>query len=1111
MFPDVDLATEVKVLGTHALMDRVIAKLSTPIPTLQIQPPQDRLASWRKALHLPASAVPARRQAIEMTAGTFVVKAIRTSRVIEIQCDSTDPNLAAAFANTMASEYIEQSIEIKVEGGAAHRRSGSRVSSTKSKPRSKNRKISCRAMRHPSTWFFRETKTAATYRRNGSAKSRRNSLMTLAAGRSGNFMTAGSLLRLAVSGLPPDALGQVVDDATLRVIDSKLVDLRREQAELTATLGPAHDRVRKVRAQIAEMEADQKKSRERIVDRISNDFREAERREKLLQAAYQAQSGILSEQASKITHYNILKREVETNRQLYDSLLQKVKEASISAALRASNIQVIDAAKAPRGPFAPDMKQGASLGMLFGLFGGIGLVMVQEKLKRCVETPGEAAVYLDTPELGVIPSWSIDRAADRQGRKRFLATGYRKENGGAPVSVFQRSESLAAEAFRVILTSLLYIGRKRPSQVLVVGSPGASEGKTTVIANMALGFAETNRSVLLIDCDMRRPRLHELFDVSNETGLADLLSRKEPLQARDLIRAVCSFEVRGRERPDERQAGDGSGKSASLHATGRVDCARERTVRRGSDRHTAHAASGRRPHCGLACRWRAVGDSFEPDTARFGNRCEAPPCGRRYPPLRIRAERLESQGGRLLRIRELRPLLLFVLFEGHSVETAVSAGMRNSTIVAPITLVVLYACFEYGGVTPREWGYCLMAIVGCSLALWLPVRAGQSAPPLHTALLSGLILAVLAVGAQLVPLRLEWLRVIDPARAELLAGLNRAGVGSSDWAPTSVAPSLTFAHLQRLLSYILMFFMARELSWRMPARKWLLAIPVITAGTLEAVLGLAQYFGGAARATGTYVNPNHFAALLHMALPLTVMLAAEYVKRSLALACLFMTCSAVILAGALYSLSRMSFVTVLACGGILALLGWRRHRMWSAGARADTGYSDRVCPARNGAERSWWIASLSKTDRPVTPELRSQFREGSRCDLIVAYPVFGCRIGRLWLGDTQKFRDSAPSLVDFAHNDYLQIFAETGLVGAIPLFFCAAWLFVTPWRVALAGSRSKYRLLAVACAASLSAAALDSTVDFDFYVPANMLVAAWIAGLSLPNRVRVGDKPSNRS
>jgi uncharacterized protein involved in exopolysaccharide biosynthesis len=112
MFPDVDLATQVKVLGTRSLLDRVIAKLDGD-PELRIQAPVDRFATGRQALHLPSIAAPGRRQAIEMAAGTVAVKPIRNSRVIEIQCDSEDPRLAALFANTLAQEYIEQSVETR--------------------------------------------------------------------------------------------------------------------------------------------------------------------------------------------------------------------------------------------------------------------------------------------------------------------------------------------------------------------------------------------------------------------------------------------------------------------------------------------------------------------------------------------------------------------------------------------------------------------------------------------------------------------------------------------------------------------------------------------------------------------------------------------------------------------------------------------------------------------------------------------------------------------------------------------------------------------------------------------------------------------------------------
>jgi hypothetical protein len=251
--------------------------------------------------------------------------------------------------------------------------------------------------------------------------------------------------------------------------------------------------------------------------------------------------------------------------------------------------------------------------------------------------------------------------------------------------------------------------------------------------------------------------------------------------------------------------------------------------------------------------------------------------------------------------------------------------MRERLLLGILTFVMGYACFAHGGVTPAEWGACMIAIAGCAFALWFPWRGGGFAPPLHPILLVALTLAPVSAAIQLLPLPVSWLQVIDPTRAELLAGLNGLGgvAGSkSHWAAISVAPPVTFAELERILTYITMFFLAREFSWRMPARQWLLAVPVVMVGTLEAALGLAQYFGGAGRATGTWVNPNHFASMLHMAFPLAAMLAVRNVRRrAVALSCLLMTCSAAILFAAFCSLSRMGLATVLACSALLAGAG----------------------------------------------------------------------------------------------------------------------------------------------------------------------------------------------
>jgi O-antigen ligase len=318
-----------------------------------------------------------------------------------------------------------------------------------------------------------------------------------------------------------------------------------------------------------------------------------------------------------------------------------------------------------------------------------------------------------------------------------------------------------------------------------------------------------------------------------------------------------------------------------------------------------------------------------------------------------------------------------------------------------------------------------------------------------------------------------------------------------------VAPSLTFAQLERLLTYLLTFFLAREVSARPPERNWLPAAPVIAVGTLEGLLGLTQYLMGMGRAYGTYVNPNHFAALMHMALPMAAMGAAFAVRRRhgeltamrVALACLLMACSAILLFGSLFSLSRMGLACVLAEGAVIGFL---------AIAQARKGFRSLAIPVGILAVALALVLIASPgalADRfrgpgvgPLTDDARAAFR-AETLRLFAAYPWFGCGLGG-YVSAIQKFRHSAPTaLLDFAHNDYLQLLAELGLFGFAPLALSAGWIFAAPWRAARNALRSRDRYLAIACAASLSGIALDCAVDFDFYIPANMVVAAWVAGL----------------
>jgi capsular exopolysaccharide synthesis family protein len=530
VYPDIDLATQVKVIETRELRNRVVEKLNAD-RTLVIAAAPNRLSAWRKTLHLAEAAPPTREALLLRTAATVAVKPARNSRIIDISCDSPDSHLAAAFANAMASEYREQSLENRWQS-AKHTGEwlGRQLDDMKVKLQKSEEDLQTYAAAMNLILTGEKDKGNV-------ADDKLRQLQTQLSEAQADLAARQARYELAMTS-HPDSLAQVLDDVTLRTYDVKLADLRRELAELSSTLTPAHYKVQRIQSEIAEMETDRNNTRDRIVERIHNDFLEAEHRSKLLSAAFSSQSAVVTDQAGKIIHYNILQREVDSNRQLYESLLQKVKEAGISSAMRASNISVIDSAEIPDHPFAPNVPMGVIAGLLTGVCAAFGLILMQEKTNRCIESPGDAAFYLNLPALGNIPSATLERRPGVSRRAPLRLASFGGNLDSLLPAVVRRSPSAVAESFRLMLTSLLFMGRRRPAQVMVITSPSPAEGKTTVVSNLAMAYAETGRSVLVIDCDMRRPQIHDVFGIPDETGLADLLLEQEPLEPRSLMLAA---------------------------------------------------------------------------------------------------------------------------------------------------------------------------------------------------------------------------------------------------------------------------------------------------------------------------------------------------------------------------------------------------------------------------------------------------------------------------------------------------------------------------------------------------------------------------------------------
>ncbi len=519
-YPDFDIQTQVKILQSRSLLKSVVEQLDREKRPSDLRPP-DRLSAWKKALGInPTSQQDLWEEAIDTAAGDLKIRASGTNRIVQIVCDSTQPSVAAAFANTLTREFIQQNLEARWKSTEY-----TGVWLTKQlqdiKIKLEKDEDELNAYARASGLTFTDEKTSVDDEK---LRALQKGLLQAQDDR----VTKQSKYEMAKNS-PPEALPDVLDDSTLRDYESNLTELRRQYAQLRVNFTPTHPDVRKIQAQIAVMESTLEKERTKILSRIENEYEAAAGREKLLTASYATQVRLVDDQAMKTSHYNILKRQVDSSRQLYDTMLQRLKEASVTSALRASNIRVVDPAEIPSVPYKPDVFRYVVAGLMLGCGCAFGMVVLQERADRTIHEPGDISHYLHLPELAVIPASSIDssqRGLRVRGRSRpGLTSSEELIEERIELATWFRKNSQIAESFRTALTSILFSSRtsERP-KVLLLTSASPGEGKTTSVSNIAIALAEINQRVLIIDADLRRPRIHSIFGLFNDGhGLSELL------------------------------------------------------------------------------------------------------------------------------------------------------------------------------------------------------------------------------------------------------------------------------------------------------------------------------------------------------------------------------------------------------------------------------------------------------------------------------------------------------------------------------------------------------------------------------------------------------------
>jgi capsular exopolysaccharide synthesis family protein len=473
------------------------------------------------------------------------VRIAENTRIVEILTDSTDPRTAADYANALANEYIESNLQGRSEAiDRAQEFLTRQLGQIRVKVQESEDQV--QAYGRASNLMFTGDKTSVEQEK---LKQTQVALSDAQAAR----IEKQSAYQMASSSAA-DSVPQVIDNIRLSDYQSQLAILRRQLAELSSQFTPEHPKVKQVQAQIDELESTFKTERNNILLRIRNEYEAALLREKLLNSAYQGEVQVVLQQAQKTTSYNILEREADTNRQLYDSLLQKAKEAEIASAMGGSNARIIDPAEPPLLPYKPNFLWNTLMGCLSGLLAGLVLVLGRESLDRTVKAPGEVSFHLGLPELGVIPaeapisSNGHGKPGTSVGTLVMLPPAVdaylKRKVGTVELATWNDKSSIIAESFRGVLTSILFSGENGVSpRVILISSGVRGEGKTTVVSNLGIALAEINQRVLIIDADMRQPRLNDVFNVPNSWGLSDLLREKSALRESPLEALVQRTEI----------------------------------------------------------------------------------------------------------------------------------------------------------------------------------------------------------------------------------------------------------------------------------------------------------------------------------------------------------------------------------------------------------------------------------------------------------------------------------------------------------------------------------------------------------------------------------------
>jgi capsular exopolysaccharide synthesis family protein len=497
--------TQTSIIMSRAVSQRAVEKLGLDhdpefLGLAAIQDPKLREAAMHNV------------DAPGLLQGKLTVVPVKDTRIVTVRVEDLEPKRAALLANEVAEAYIAENLALRLRiSESANRWLEERLGELEQ--RTKQSEIAVYDFKKDADMLTTslEDRASIVSQRLNTYNGALTDIRTRIAGLKARVDAINSLRQSPEAAKDPawaDVLSSGAGTGPLTILKSRYLQEKADCAALTERYLPDHPKLATCLQKVEAAYHDLIHELDNIVQGAHLDLTEAWAKEHNLQELLDAAKAEAFEVNKRQIEFDRIKREADNNQRLYDMVLKRLKDTELSGMLRTSNARILDAARPNPAPIRPRVRSNLMLGLLLGLVGGLALAFAVEQLDSTVKSQSDIEDKVGAPFLGILPRVAIERDAPI---------------GDLDLYVYRHPKSTVAEACRAIRTNLLFMSPDRPLRTMLVTSSGPREGKSATVIATGIAMSQSGGRVLLIDSDMRRPRLHRAMGVPNDKGVSSVL------------------------------------------------------------------------------------------------------------------------------------------------------------------------------------------------------------------------------------------------------------------------------------------------------------------------------------------------------------------------------------------------------------------------------------------------------------------------------------------------------------------------------------------------------------------------------------------------------------